>query len=361
MKINSMFNRSIAILILSVSILIGCSGSDANSESKIVRSVKSFEVKSTQVIATKVFPGVVKESEETNVAFRISGPIQKIYVKEGAFVKKGDLLAEIDSRDYILQRDAAEAQYDQLAAEYDRIKELYDRKSVAGNDYDKITAGKSMALAKMTLTKNQLADTKLRAPFTGYITASNFEDGEMVKQGTPIFTIIDVSSFDVDIDIPTSLYLKRDQFISFSCTQENIPGSQFSLSLSAANSKANNHGLYKMYLKLTPEEGAAIASGMSVSVSIVYNADQTSSINIPVSSMFNADNKVYVWVIDRSTLNLKRREIKVTDRVKDGMIQVVEGLSSEELIVAGGVDILHDNEHVKLIQKASETNVGNIL
>ena len=76
------------------------------------------------------------------LAFRVAGPIRKIYVNEGQYVKKGQLLAELDPRDYQIQFNATQAEYTQVKGEADRIIELYRRGSVSVNEYDKAVAAR---------------------------------------------------------------------------------------------------------------------------------------------------------------------------------------------------------------------------
>jgi RND family efflux transporter MFP subunit len=180
-----------------------------------------------------------------NLAFRVAGPIQKIYVKEGDFVKKDQLIAEMDTRDYIMQKQAVEAQVTQLRGEYERIAELNKRKSVADNDFEKMKAGKKMAEAQLKHANDQLNDTKLYASFSGYITKVMFKNGELVNHGTPIASLIDVSMLKIEINVPASMYINKNQIIKIECTQDEIKNTSFPLTLFANNIKANNNGLYK--------------------------------------------------------------------------------------------------------------------
>ena len=93
------------------------------------------------------YPGRVKAAADVDLAFRVAGPIIRIPVQVGSFVRKGEVIAEIDPRDYELQYKATEAEYKQIKSEAERVIELYNRKSVP----EKITIKRCMVCSKSPL------------------------------------------------------------------------------------------------------------------------------------------------------------------------------------------------------------------
>lgn len=80
----------------------------------IAQLVKIAEVKTREGLLTVTYPGRLQAASDVKLSFRVAGPIQKIFVSEGEYVKKGQLLARLDPRDYQLQYDAAHAEYIQV-------------------------------------------------------------------------------------------------------------------------------------------------------------------------------------------------------------------------------------------------------
>lgn len=347
-----------AIVFIGVLAIVSCNRLNEN-KSDVVKLVKTSQVKQIPVVMQKHFPGVIEEKEQVSLAFRVAGPIQKIHVKEGDFVNKGQLIAEMDTRDYEIQKNAVEAQASQIQSEYSRIEELYSRKSVAENDYEKMKAGKEMVEAKLKNANDQLHDTKLVAPFSGYITKINFEEGELVNHGTPIATLIDVSLLKVEIDVPASILLMKDKITQIECYQENIPGKSFQLSLVNHNVKANNNGLYKFYLQHKPHHTSELVPGMNVSVGISYKARENDILSIPLNAVFEEGGKSYVWVVNDSVVH--KQEIETCSIVHNGEIGITTGLNENQQVVVGGLHLLKDKESVKVIPPKSKTNVGDLL
>lgn len=350
---------NIVTMLLVLVFVSSCGSGDEETSYKYQKLVKTAKVSEIKTQKQKQFSAVVEESEEVNLAFRVAGPIKKIYIKEGDYVKKGQLIAEMDTRDYMIQKNAIETQVEQLQKEYKRIAELYKRESVPENDYEKMKAGKEMAEEKLKNAIDQLNDTKLRAPMSGYITKVNFDENEMVNHGTPIATMIDVSLLKVEINVPASLYINKENITNFDCTQENIPGKVFPLTLYADNIKANSNGLYKLYLYYKPQKDSQLAPGMNVSVNVNYITSAQSKLSIPITALFEEDNKSYVWLVKDNSV--KKQEISTNSMVKDGFIQITKGLTDGDEVVVAGINLLKENQKVIPIPKKSKTNVGGIL
>ena len=155
--------RKLVILMSGLITLFG-----ACQRSKVPREVKNVTVKTDTVEAHEgelsiVYPGKVYAASDISLSFRVAGPIIAVLPEEGAFVKKGQLLAEIDPRDYKIQLAATEAEYKQIKGEAERVMELYKRGSIAINDYEKAVYGLKQITAKYEAHKNALRDTRLLA------------------------------------------------------------------------------------------------------------------------------------------------------------------------------------------------------
>lgn len=141
------------------------------------------------------------------------------------------MIAEIDPRDYELQYKATEAEYKQIKSEAERVIELYNRKSVPENDYDKAVYGLQQITSKYNAHKNALKDTRLVAPFDGYIQKKYFDTDETVAAGMPVISMIDTRYFEVEIDVPSSDYVRRHLFNRFTAVADVFPDRVFPLEL----------------------------------------------------------------------------------------------------------------------------------
>ncbi|MCK9452378.1 MAG: efflux RND transporter periplasmic adaptor subunit [Bacteroidales bacterium] len=351
--------KNSAVLLFVFMLLWGCGGNN-NGQNEIIRKVKIEPVQQADTLTVKNYSGVIKEANQVNLAFRVAGPIQKILVREGDFVKQGQLVAQMDTRDYEVQLQAAQAQHDQVEAEAGRVIELYARNSVNENDYDKAVSGLKMVAAKLKNAKDQMNDTQLHAPVSGYIQKVNFIENELIDAGMPVISMIDVGHFQVEVDIPVSLYIDREAISSFSGIQPTVSDKAFDLKLLSYSKKANNNQLYKVQLLLNPASQLQLAPGMDVQVKIELRTNGGPQTCIPLTALFNDKGKTFVWVY-QSNQSVQKREVVTGRLTGDGRIRISKGLQPKEEIVVAGVNSLLDNQRVAPLETVSETNVGGLL
>ncbi|NDV45834.1 efflux RND transporter periplasmic adaptor subunit [Paludibacter sp. 221] len=311
---------------------------------------------------TVTFPGKVKASSDINLSFRISGPISNIHVNEGEFVRKGQVLAEMDDRDYRIQFSATEAEYNQIKGEAERVIKLYEQESISENDYEKAVAGLQQITAKYNAHKNALADTKLIAPFDGYVQKRWYDKDETISAGMPVFSIISIGEPEVTVNIPVGYFIQRDKFDSFTCAFDVYPETVFSLDLISINQKANLNQLYTMRLKVRANGNKSLPTpGMSTMVSISFKPENSHLVCIPMTAIFEKDGQSAIWVYNPTQQTIQFRPVKLSEILTDGTVVISEGLQAGETVVSAGVHTLQNGEHVKLLPEISQTNVGGML
>jgi multidrug efflux system membrane fusion protein len=171
----------------------------------------------------EVFNGRVEAAESVNVASRVTGYLTKVAFKDGAEVKKGDLLFEIDPRPYQAQVDQAEAEV-RLAearlnlaqAEFQRGQELIKSQAIAQSEFAKFQAAKDEAQAGVEAAKAKLAAERLTlsfckivAPIDGRIGRASVTPGNLVKQDeTVLTTIVSLNPVCVSFDIDERTWLR---------------------------------------------------------------------------------------------------------------------------------------------------------
>lgn len=312
-------------------------------------------------IEIKTLPGRIREEAEFNLAFRVGGPISNITVREGDYVRAGQLVAQMDRRDYEIQLNAAQAQHEQIQAEAERIIELYNRNSVSVNDYDKAVSGLKMVEAKLENARQQLNDTRLVAPVSGYIQRINFRQDEIVEAGMPVVTLLDVSQYQVDVDIPVSIYTRRGDILSFSGVVPPMLNDTLDLRLLGISRKANQNQLYRMNLGICNGNEKDLAPGMDVMVEVIFRNKAELLACVPITAVFNKEAGAFVWVYDSASQTVSRREVATGKLAGEGRIYVMSGLQPGEQVVVAGVSLIRENETVEPLEPVSETNVGGLL
>ncbi|MDR1672238.1 MAG: efflux RND transporter periplasmic adaptor subunit [Bacteroidales bacterium] len=307
------------------------------------------------------FPGRIKAASDVSLSFKVSGTIAGIYAEEGDYVKKGQMLVEIDPRDYAIQLSATEAEYMRVKAEAERVAELYRKGSVTPNDYDKATYGLKQITAKYDAHKNAVNDTKLLAPFDGYIQKRFFGKNETTGAGIPVISMINAGAPEVEINIPSSEFIRRDKFESFNCTVDIYPGKEFPLELIGVAPKANLNQLYAMRLRMKNTDKPLPSPGMTATVIIRLKTEESEMVCIPYSALFEANDRSSVWVYDPDVQTVTIRAVRLHTVLGGGLMIISGGLKAGEIVISAGVHSLREGEKVKLLPPVSPTNTGGLL
>ncbi|HEX3696091.1 MAG TPA: efflux RND transporter periplasmic adaptor subunit [Polyangia bacterium] len=160
--------------------------------------------------------GTLTPNEESDVAAGASGKVLATFVERGSYVKKGALLAKLDRR--TLESAAAEAsaqlessrtQQALAKTDCDRTQNLFEKGAISRVDYDKAHAGcatanwtSAAAAARKASTATALADTDIRAPFSGLVAERTVTAGEFVQPGTKIATLLEVNPLRLELTVP---------------------------------------------------------------------------------------------------------------------------------------------------------------
>ncbi len=343
-------------------LLIISSCGNKNEQKEIVVNVKTDTVKVYGSGKSAAFPGRIKAGDDINLSFRIAGPIASINVSAGNFVKKGQVLAQIDQRDYEIQLAATKAEYNQVKDEANRVIALYKKEVVTEKDYYKAVHGLEQITAKYDAHKNALADTKLVAPYDGYVQKTYYSAKETVGAGMPVVSMIGTSTMEVEINIPSNVYAMRDQIESFVCTSDIYPGKEYPLEMAGMNRKANLNELYTVYLNLkTPKDYPPLTPGMNVKVEMIYKSTMEDRYLVPINALISGKTGSSVWVYNTDNGTISKREI-VTDGINNrGCAIVLAGLENGEVVVSAGASSLKEGQKVVPVKQQSATNVGGVL
>lgn len=343
---------------LAALVLSGCSGE--RSESPYVPSVCLTQPVALGDETTRTYSGVVSAAHEVNLGFKTAGQLARIHVTEGDYVRRGQLLAELDDADYRLAVEALQIQYDQLQDEVERTKRLFEQRSVSANDYEKAQAGLRQLGVQLQVNRNKLDYTKLYAPTDGYVQQVNFSPAEMVNTGTALLSLLDVSRMEVEVDIPAGEYLQRDRFTHFTCRAAGVEG-EVPMRLSGILPKADGNQLYHLTLAFAAQPDRQLTAGMNVEVRIT-STDTTlrQGVAIPLKALFLAGDVPCVWVLGADS-TVHRRAVVLDNTDAQGRAVVIDGLNAEEQIVRAGVSALDEGMKVRVVAEPSQTNVGGLL
>ena len=197
------------LYVLVVLLWSGCQGKKDNAYQDIVRPVKVVNVESLGAI-NKLYTGVVEAEEYSNLAFKLSGPLIAMNVDEGQKVKKGQVIAAVDPLDYRLQFEANKAAYLTAKSQLERNRRLLSMQAISQQEYEIAEANYIRGKSAYETSVNTLENTKLRAPFDGFVEKKFVENYQKVNPGESIVKLVNPNKLAVGFTLPeTSVDLTR--------------------------------------------------------------------------------------------------------------------------------------------------------
>ena len=224
-------NRSIILPVLAALAVASCGSRGGNQQpagpgfpgapgANVTPSVEVVTATSRDVAQEGTYSSSVEAYATNNIMPQSGARIRKINVEVGDYVVKGQVLAEMDR----FQLEQLELQIQNDEVEYARLKGLFEEGGVSQSDFEAAELGYKV---RKTNYQNLLENTILRSPITGYVTARNFDVGDMFSMSAPLFTVQQVVPVKLLVGISENEYTKVKKGDVVSITVDALPGRTF--------------------------------------------------------------------------------------------------------------------------------------
>lgn len=334
----------------------GCGTKPARQD--IVRTVKAVQVGSVETLDNLFLPGRAEATREVNLGFEVSGTLVKRPVDKGDKVEKGQLLAQLDLRDFTNMLEAVRAEYDRARAHRDRIREAEKTGAVARQQLTDAEAKLNVAEAQVQIKTKALEDATILAPFTGSVAATYVETYQQVVAKQQVLRLLDVSKIEITVNFPENLIAYVKHVPQIWCRFDTMPGRTFPVRIKEIGMEASRETrTYPVTVIMDQPPDIEIFPGMAAEV--FGRISQPEAINIksfdiPLAALFSDGKapKSFLWTIDMKDMTVHRREVKTGDLTPTG-VTVLDGISRGEWIVTAGAHYLTEGQKVKLPQQES--------
>ncbi|AEJ12793.1 RND efflux transporter, MFP subunit [Pseudomonas putida] len=339
-------------------LLVGCGPQAQESAPAAPSVVVSQPLKST-ISDWDSFTGRFEATDSVEVRSRVSGYLEKVAFRDGAIVKKGDLLFVIDSRSFQAavtqaQGKLAQARSQQALAEqeYARAKVLIDSRTIAQSLYDQRLQAREAARAEVLSAEGALASarldlefTRITAPMSGRISRKLISEGNLVNGGsndaTLLTTIVSLDPIDIYFDIDEQSYLKyRRQ------SAGNIAGSQVRIALPGELQASLSGRMDFIDNRLDPSTGTLRQRARVSNPDLALSPGQFGRVQFSARPAYEAllvpDTAVGIdatrkvlYVLDAQN-RVELRPVQL-GKLHDGLREVVSGLQADDRVIVDGL------------------------
>jgi RND family efflux transporter MFP subunit len=347
---------------------IGCAVDEPAPEPEL-RPARTQRVVASGALRERTFSGAFQAGIESRLSFRVPGTVERLPVSVGQSVRAGQLIAELDPDDYLLQVQEAEASLTQAQAarrnaelERDRVRDLFENDNASRSQWDQArTAAESAAalvesLAKrLELARRQLGYTRLDAPTAGAIARVWTEVNENVQSGQTIVTLTSGSRPEVEISLPGALIadVREGEEVVVTCGAH--PDGDLRGVVTEVGVAALGTTTFPVTVELTSESDL-IRPGMAAEVTFRFPSGAAAGrVLVPAVAVGEDRDGRFVFLAEPTgdgTAVVQRRPVTVGDLTSDERIEIVDGVVEGELIVTAGVRRLEDGRKVRLMESS---------
>ncbi len=288
----------------------------------------------------------VHGKSEIPVLSQVSGVLQKVNVKIGDRVTKGQSLAILDSRLQLADLRQAQAQLVRSTDELKRAQALVDRRLANQTRLQTAIAQKSADQENVKRLMTLLSFTNFPSPITGIITDQQVFTGNTVQAGSPLFTVSDISGLLVVAKVPetiaSTLKVGDGVLLQSEFTNDPLPAKIGHVS-PASDIVSHQIGVElnagSVFPKLKP----------GYQVSVLFSTairEQAITLDRTAITEDTQSGEVTVFVVKNNKVEKRKIELGA---VLENQVEVIQGLSEGELVVTKGMEQLKDGAPVKII------------
>jgi membrane fusion protein, multidrug efflux system len=315
--------------------------------------VEVADVKSQSVSDKFEAVGTIEAIEGVTIVSEIDAAVTSLPFEEGSYIKKGDLIAQLDDSQLSAEAARTEALYTQSKAAYKRVKSVVDQNAGTPQDLDDALANLKVAEANYELAKARLSKTKIAAPFDGVIGIRKVSVGTFLRTGQEITQLANLSEIRVSFSAPERFIAELKRNAKVIVTSTIYPNYEVSGKIIAIEPMLDPETRNINVVARVQNPGLKFRPGMSANVSAVLS-ERPHALTIPNEAVFANGNQSFVFVVKKDstvaatavTLGLQTPEI----------VEVVSGLDDGMQVIKAGQQKLFDGAKVMPINSPNASS-----
>lgn len=346
----------LALAIVAIS-LGGCGKEVEETRTAVVRPIDTIVLGGSES-GRYYFPGTVQAADRAEIAFRVPGQIIELPINQGDNLRKGQLIAQLDPRDYDVALKEAKAAFDKAAADAERYKRLYERDAIPLADLELRQAQRDVSEAHYDQAKLNLGYATLVAPYTGWVGRKYVENFEDIQAKQAIVSLQSLDRLEVYVDVPEYLMAtaRNRRGVDFVVRFTASGDTEYPITVKEFSAQADvRTQTFQITFNLEPPEEITILPGMSGQVIMIDREDdgdtEVTDFAVPSFSVVaNADGEPYVWIVNPDDMTVSKRMVKLGQVTGKDQIWITEGVSAGERIATAGVHHLEEGMQVRLME-----------
>ncbi len=322
----------------------------ANESNSNLTDVEIQHVKISDTSQQIRYSGTIEESEKIPLAFPVFGTVSSVLVSEGDYVRKGQILAVLDSDNYKNTLDLAVASEKQAEDAFRRLQNLYNNGNLPEIKLVETETNLKKARAQSAIAGKNLKDCNLYTPADGIISRRFIEPGMSATQNLTTIEIVKIDTVYARISVSENeiSYMKKGQRASIKIGALGDITVAGIVRETGIVSDSLSH-TYKVKIAI-PNPGLRIKPGMICDVTVEKKGVSRGYMVPSGAVMVDESGKNYVYLVNTSMKAVKKHVR--TGRLLNEGIEVNEGIRKGDVLVVSGQHKLVDDSPVNIMNRS---------
>ncbi|MGD8681870.1 MAG: efflux RND transporter periplasmic adaptor subunit [Lysobacterales bacterium] len=292
--------------------------------------------------------GNAKANEAVEIRPQISAAIIGIEFDEGQSVDRGDVLVRLENSEPLADVAAAKATLVDSESQYRRASELFKTKVVSESQLQQLEAKRDADAAAVNAAEARLAQTVIRAPFSGQLGLRRVSIGTIVSPSTVITTLDDTSRIKLDFDVPEVFLSRLEPGLEVIAHSAAWPDVRFSGQVTSVDTRVDPISRTITVRALLPNDQGRLRPGMFLTVSLLK--EDVKALMVPEQAIVPERSRQFVYVVGDDDI-VELREIR-TGRRRPGEVEVLEGLEAGERVISEGTQKAQPGKPVAILRSS---------
>ncbi|MDR2158188.1 MAG: efflux RND transporter periplasmic adaptor subunit [Holosporaceae bacterium] len=294
--------------------------------------------------------GTAVSNESVDITSTVSQKVVSIHFSDCEYVKKGQLLVQLNIEKKIAEKKQAEINLLEQRRELNRLESLRKKKIVSGKEYDVQSTKLLDAQAKLDGINVEIKESSIVAPFDGILGIRKVSVGALLTPGSVVTTIDDIDKLKVDFTLPEKYSMLLKPNLKIVAKSVALKGKKFEGDILAIDPRVSTISRSIGVRGIIDNKDHLIKPGMMLKISIKLKNRET--ICIPEKSLFSIGEKRYVFMLTDNG-RIKRRYVTTGER-DNGFVEIEKGLNVGDKIITDGGNKLSDDDSVNVVKDETE-------
>ncbi|HHL71582.1 MAG TPA: efflux RND transporter periplasmic adaptor subunit [Bacteroidetes bacterium] len=307
-----------------------------------VTTLKTGEISSSILLSSNL------ETEKmAEVYSRVQGIVEKIRAEEGDFVRKGQVLAELDAAEYELAEAKAKVKLQQQQSAFSRSQEMYEKNLLSKEEFEQARFNTDAAEIEHKQAQLNLQYTRITAPISGVIGERLLRVGDRIQPADKLFSVVNTDEIIAVVYVPEKeigrIHKGQEAFI----TSDHLQGRKFKGIVKRVSPVVDpSSGTFKVTIGIG-NAGRKLRPGMFVNVHIITET-HTDAVLVPKTAVVYENEQLNVFVVRDSIA--KKVTLKRGFETSDA-IESLAGLQAGDKVIVVGQAGLKDETPVRIINE----------